>query len=159
VLSPVDPFEQQLVAAMPFLRRFAMSVCRDATRADDLVQETLLKAMTHRASFQPGTNLGAWLTVILRNHFRSDIRRRWREVEDADGVHSLRVALDDSPLRKLEAIEILKLVGKMPEQFRKTLQLIADGATYEEVATEMHEHVGTIKSRAHRGREMLKAGA
>src|SRR3977135_4153647 len=74
-----------MLTAVPSLRAFAISLCGNVDRADDLVQETLLRATANIDSFQPGTNMSAWLFTILRNLFRSDYRRRRREVEDTDG--------------------------------------------------------------------------
>jgi len=76
-----------MLAAVPTLRAFAISLSGNADRADDLVQETLLRATANIDSFQPGTNMLAWLFTILRNQFRSEYRKRRREVEDADGSY------------------------------------------------------------------------
>lgn len=83
--SSVPTSRDLMLGAVPSLRAFAISLCRNADRADDLVQETLLRALSHIDSFQPGTNMSAWLFTILRNHFRSEYRKRRREVEDIDG--------------------------------------------------------------------------
>ena len=77
-----------MLAAVPSLRAFAISLSGNVDRADDLVQETLLRAMANIDSFQPGTNMSAWLFTILRNLFRSEYRKRRREVEDADGSYA-----------------------------------------------------------------------
>jgi len=77
-----------MLAAIPRLRAFAISLCGNVDRADDLVQETLLRAMANIDSFQPGTNMSAWLFTILRNLFRSEYRKRRREVEDTDGSYA-----------------------------------------------------------------------
>src|SRR5258708_23037050 len=77
-----------MLAAVPGLRAFAISLCGNVDRADDLVQETLLRAMANINSFQPGTNLSGWLFTILRNQFRSEYRKRRREAEDADGGYA-----------------------------------------------------------------------
>jgi RNA polymerase sigma-70 factor (ECF subfamily) len=77
-----------LLAAVPSLRAFAISLSGNVDRADDLVQETLLRAMANIDSFQEGTNLSAWLFTILRNLFRSEYRKRRREVEDTDGSYA-----------------------------------------------------------------------
>jgi len=77
-----------MLAAVPSLRAFAISLCGNVDRADDLVQETLLRAMANINSFQPGTNMSAWLFTILRNLFRSEYRKRRREVEDTDGSYA-----------------------------------------------------------------------
>src|SRR6202165_5255403 len=77
-----------VLAAVPSLRAFAVSLCGNVDRADDLVQETLLRALANIHSFQPGTNMSAWLFTILRNHFNSEYRKHRREVEDWDGRHA-----------------------------------------------------------------------
>src|SRR4030088_1564572 len=77
-----------VLGAVPSLRAFAISLCGNVDRADDLVQETLLRALANIDSFQPGTNMSAWLFTILRNHFRSEYRKRRREVEDGDGSYA-----------------------------------------------------------------------
>src|ERR1700712_4202168 len=79
-------FREGLVAALPGLRAFALSLVVSPTRADDLVQETLLKAWANQHRFQPGSNLRAWLCTILRNQFYTECRKAKREVEDADGA-------------------------------------------------------------------------
>src|SRR5260370_20686474 len=81
----LDPtIRDQMLATMPSLRVFAISLCGNIDRADDLVQETLLRALTHIDAFEPGTNMPAWLFTILRNQFHEEYRKRQREVEDAD---------------------------------------------------------------------------
>ena len=82
----------QLVAEIGSLRAFAVSLCGDKERADDLVQETLFKAWNHLESFKEGTNLKAWLFTILRNTYFSERRKRRREVEDADGAYAARLS-------------------------------------------------------------------
>jgi len=79
-------FRGDLVAAIPMLRGFARSLSGNRDRADDLVQETLAKAIANRDKYRPGTNLHAWLVTILRNQYYSEGRRRWREVSYAEGV-------------------------------------------------------------------------
>jgi RNA polymerase sigma-70 factor, ECF subfamily len=74
-----------MLAAVPRLRAFAISLCGNVDRADDLMQETLLRAIGSINSFQPGTNMCAWLFTILRNLFRSEYHKRRREVQDTDG--------------------------------------------------------------------------
>ena len=83
-----DALRDDILASVPSLRAFAISLSGNGDRADDLVQETLLRALANIDSFQPGSNLPAWLFTILRNLFRSDYRKRRREVEDADGSYA-----------------------------------------------------------------------
>src|SRR6185295_3006418 len=86
---PMDESVRKAVlAAVPSLRAIAISLCGNVDRADDLVQETLLRALANIDSFQPGTNMSAWLFTILRNLFRSEYRKRRREVEDTDGRYA-----------------------------------------------------------------------
>jgi RNA polymerase sigma-70 factor, ECF subfamily len=85
---PHRPVRDVMLAAVPSLRAFAISLCGNVDRADDLVQETLLRAWANLDSFEPGTNMSAWLFTILRNLFRSEYRKRRREVEDADGFYA-----------------------------------------------------------------------
>src|SRR5688500_14932646 len=84
-LSVPPSLRAELIAAVPSLRHFALSLARDSSRADDLVQETLLKAWSNINRFEQGTNLNAWLFTILRNHFHSEYRKTHREVEDPEG--------------------------------------------------------------------------
>src|SRR6202167_5962274 len=77
-----------MLAAVPSLRAFAISLCGNVDRADDLVQEALLRAWANLDSFEPGTNMSAWLFTILRNLFRSEYRKRRREVPDGDGTYA-----------------------------------------------------------------------
>src|SRR5271167_4404545 len=85
----LDPATRdQVLATVPSLRAFAISLCGNADRADDLVQETMLRALANIRSFQPGTNMPAWLFTILRNLYRSEYRKRRREVEDPEGRYA-----------------------------------------------------------------------
>jgi len=99
-------FRNDLIAYIPPLRAFAISLTGKVDRADDLVQETLLKAWANRESFEPGTKLKAWLFTILRNEFYTVFRKRKREVEDADGIIATNTTISrdtvESPLAKEE---------------------------------------------------------
>jgi RNA polymerase sigma-70 factor (ECF subfamily) len=157
MLMRPTPFRDGVVAAMPRLRSYAISLCRNSDAADDLVQDTAVRALANEHKFQEGTNLDAWLFTILKNLFLTGRRKRAREVEDPDELMAKRLPFEDSPLRKMEVKELLFLVEQMPSQWRTPLRLIADGATYEEAAAEMTEQVGTVKSRVNRGRAILRA--
>jgi RNA polymerase sigma-70 factor (ECF subfamily) len=88
-MSSLNPaLREQMLGAVPSLRAFAISLSGNVDRADDLVQETLMRAIANIDSFQPGTNMSAWLFTILRNLFRSEYRKRRREVEDTDGSYA-----------------------------------------------------------------------
>ncbi len=85
-------FRQGMLAAVPSLRAFAISLTGNLDRADDLVQETIMRALSNIERFQPGTNLRAWMFTILRNQFHTAYRKRRREVEDVDGLMAARLS-------------------------------------------------------------------
>lgn len=146
----------ELLAAVPRLRAFAVSLCGNIDRADDLVQETLMRSLANIDSFKPGTNLTAWLFTILRNHFRSEYRKRRREVEDADGRHEASLKSPPDQVGRVEFAELTEALAKLPHDQREALLLVgASGFSYEEAAQICGCAVGTIKSRLSRGRMQL----
>lgn len=145
-----------VLAAVPSLRAFAISLCGNVDRADDLVQETLLRALANINSFQPGTNMSAWLFTILRNHFRSEYRKRRREVEDGDGSYAETLKSHPEQYGRVEFEEFRVALAKLPADQREALVLVgASGFSYEEAATICECAVGTIKSRVNRARTRL----
>src|ERR1700680_1838360 len=149
------PVREAMLAAVPSLRAFAISLCGKVDRADDLVQETLLRAIGNINSFQPGTNMCAWLFTILRNLFRSEYRTQ-REVQDTDG--SLLDSLKSPPEQhsRVEFEDFRDALAKLPFVQREALLLVgASGLSYEEAAAICETAVGTIKSRVHRARRRL----
>jgi RNA polymerase sigma-70 factor, ECF subfamily len=153
----VDPgVRETMLAAVPGLRAFAMSLCGKIDRADDLVQETLLRALTNIHSFEPGTNMSAWLFTILRNLFRSEYRKRRREVEDADGRFSASLKSQPAQPSHMEFEEFRAALAQLPPDQREALVLVgASGFSYEEAAQICGSAVGTIKSRVNRARTRL----
>ncbi|MDW6021692.1 sigma-70 family RNA polymerase sigma factor [Mesorhizobium sp. BAC0120] len=152
-----DTFKSDLLAAIPSLRAFAVSLAQNSDRADDLVQETLVKAWDKQASFQPGTNLKAWLFTILRNEFYSQMRKRGREVQDSEGAMTARLAVHPSQEGKLDLDDFRKALQQLPEDQREAIILIgASGFSYEEAAEICDCAVGTIKSRVSRARARLQ---
>src|SRR5919205_2561909 len=113
-----------VLAAVPSLRAFAISLCGNVDRADDLVQETLLRALANIDSFQPGSNMPAWLFTILRNLFRSEYRKRRREVEDADGSYADTLKSQPEQSSHVEFKEFTAALNKLPEDQREALILI-----------------------------------
>ena len=108
-------FRRELIAIIPNLRAFAASLAGSFDRADDLVQETLVKAWDKQHTFQPGTNLKAWLFTILRNEFYTQMRKKGREVQDVDGVHAMQLAGHPGATRPAHATAIGKmLLAAMP---------------------------------------------
>jgi RNA polymerase sigma-70 factor (ECF subfamily) len=152
-----DPdVREAMLAAVPGLRAFAMSLCGKVDRADDLVQETLLRALGHIDSFQPGTNMSAWLFTILRNLFRSEYRKRRREVEDGDGRLTASLKTQAEQPSHMEFEEFRTALAQLPPDQREALILVgASGFSYEEAAQICGSAVGTIKSRVNRARTRL----
>ena len=157
-MSASTSFKQQLVEAIPMLRGFARSLSGNHDRADDLVQETLVKAIANRDKYKMGTNLHAWLVTILRNQYYSEGRRRWREISDAEGTHAARLAEQPVHSARLEMREFMAALQALPADQREALVLIgASGLSYEEAAEVLGTRVGTVKSRVSRARTRLAA--
>lgn len=155
-MKPAAEFKDGLMAAIPSLRAFARSLAGSMDRADDLVQETLVKAWSNSGSFQPGTNLNAWLFTILRNVFYSEMRKRRREVEDTDGAYAQRLAVPGEQHSRIDFNDFQEALAKLPADHREVLILIgASGFSYEEAADICGVAVGTIKSRLNRARGKL----
>jgi RNA polymerase sigma-70 factor, ECF subfamily len=151
-----DALRDAVLAAVPKLRAFAISLSGNVDRADDLVQETLLRALANIDSFQPGTNLQAWLFTILRNLFRSEYRKRRREVEDTDGSYADSMVSQPEQESQLEFKELRVALSKLPQDQREALILVgASGFSYEEAAAICGCAIGTIKSRVNRARNRL----
>jgi RNA polymerase sigma-70 factor (ECF subfamily) len=150
-------FKAELLGAIPSLRAFAVSLSQNADRADDLVQETLVKAWDKHESFQPGTNLKAWLFTILRNEFYSQMRKRGREVQDSEGLMTARLAVHPAQHGQLDLKDFKAALEQLPEDQREAIILIgASGFSYEEAAEICNCAVGTIKSRVSRARTRLQ---
>jgi len=156
-MADVPDFRADLIATIPSLRAFAISLSQNADRADDLVQETLVKAWDKQSSFQLGTNLKAWLFTILRNEFYSQMRKRGREVQDSDGAITAGVATLPEQMGSLDLKDFRKALERLPEDQREAIILIgASGFSYEEAAEICGCAVGTIKSRVSRARSRLQ---
>lgn len=150
-------FKSDLLSSIPSLRAFAMSLAQNSDKADDLVQETLVKAWDKQASFQPGTNLKAWVFTILRNEFYSQMRKRGREVQDSDGIITARLAVHPSQQGSMDLDDFRAALETLPEDQREAIILIgASGFSYEEAAEICGCAVGTIKSRVSRARGRLQ---
>ena len=155
-MSLDPPIRDSMLAAVPSLRAFAISLCGNVDRADDLVQETLLRALANIHSFQPGTNMPAWMFTILRNLFRSEYRKRRREVEDPDGSYAETLKTRPEQIGRVEFREFGEALSKLPQDQREALILVgASGFSYEETADICGCAVGTIKSRVNRARTRL----
>ncbi|MGB3553371.1 MAG: RNA polymerase sigma factor [Jannaschia sp.] len=150
-----DPREE-LVEHLGAMRAFAMSLTRNSATADDLVQDTLVKAWTNIEKFQPGTNMRAWLFTILRNTFYSLRRKRKREVEDGDGALAAGLSQKPDHDGRLNMRDFNVAFAKLGDEQREALILVgAGGFSYEEAAETCGVAVGTIKSRVNRARVKL----
>lgn len=150
--------KDEMIKLIPNMRAFAVTLCGDAERADDLVQETLFKAWNHLSSFQEGTNLRAWLFTILRNAYFSECRRRRREVEDRDGMRAASLAVHPGQQSHIDMQDLQAALQRLPDDQREALILVAAaGLSYEEAAQICSCAVGTIKSRVNRARSKLSA--
>jgi RNA polymerase sigma-70 factor (ECF subfamily) len=149
-------WRQDLLALAPAMRAFAWSISHDAAEADDLVQETLLKAWRGRDRFQQGTNLRAWLFTILRNTYYTGLARRRREVADVDGQWAAGLVSPANQDWTVSVEELRQAMLRLPPTYREALILVGGaGMTYEEAAEICGCAVGTIKSRVNRARERL----
>ena len=151
-------FKRELVQLIPHLRAFARTLCGDATAADDLAQDAMMKAWDARASFQMGTNMKAWTFMILRNQFYSEKRRSWRQTQlDQEAAERTLVAVDD-PEAPVALDELRQGLAMLPAEQREALILVgAGGFAYEEAAEICGCAVGTVKSRVSRARRALHA--
>jgi len=148
----------ELLTAIPTLRAFAISLTSNRDRADDLVQETIMRAWANFHRFEPGTNLNAWLFTILRNLFHSEYRKRRNEVEDADGSYAARLKAHPNQQAHLDFEDFRSALSKLPVDQREALLLVgAQGLSYEEAAEVCDVAVGTIKSRVNGARCKLAA--
>src|SRR6266403_5452258 len=123
-MNPPPSVSEAMLGAVPSLRAFAISLSGNVDRADDLVQETLLRAMANLDSFEPGTNMSAWLFTNLRNLFRSEYRKRRREVEDADGSYAESLTSLPNQTSHLELDEFRWALHLLPADQRESLILV-----------------------------------
>jgi|GEM_PF-138840 len=149
-------FRHELLSLLPSLRAFAVSLSGRADRADDLLQDTIMRAWAKQSSFTQGTNMKAWLFTILRNEFYSQMRKQGREVQDTDGYFSNNLAVHPAQYGSLDLQDFKIALDKLPNDQREAIILIgASGFSYEEAANICHCALGTIKSRVSRARTRL----
>ncbi|MDX7949962.1 sigma-70 family RNA polymerase sigma factor [Lichenihabitans sp. Uapishka_5] len=148
--------KQDMLSTIPSLRAFAFSLCGNADRADDLVQETLMKAWINQNSFTQGTSMSAWLFTILRNVFYSEYRKRRREVEDAEGTMAARLVSVPEQNGHMDLQDLRSALQKLPAEQREALILVGgSGFAYEEAAQICGCALGTLKSRVNRARNAI----
>lgn len=148
--------QQALLASIPALRASAVSLCGQPDQADDLVQQALVKAWDHMETFEPGTNMAAWLYTIMRNEFYTEFRKRRREVQDADGKYSGGMSAGPSQDHHMQVRDVQSALLRLRADQREALLLVgAWGMSYEEAAEVCRCAVGTMKSRVNRARGRL----
>ena len=167
-----DPFETEALSFLDALYRTGLRMTRSEAEAEDLVQETYIKAFRHRDQFTPGTNLKAWLFRILTNTFINLYRRKaarpeTTELDDVDESILYRHMRDVSPgsaspdpeaelIDNTLSSEVKEALEALPEKFRTTVLLDVEGFSYKEIAQMLDIPIGTVMSRLHRGRKYLQ---
>ncbi|MCJ2085379.1 sigma-70 family RNA polymerase sigma factor [Methylobacterium sp. E-005] len=151
-------FTSELVGVVPDLRRFALSLTRNATESEDLVQFTLLKAWEFRVKFEPGTRLKAWLFTILRNGYLNARIKRRREVPDPAGSYAAGLCSLADQEHRLDVRDMQVALGRLDPAQREALLLVAvEDLSYEAAAARIGCPPGTVKSRVSRARNRLAA--
>ena len=153
----ISELKDDILRAIPKLRAYAKNLCRGAERADDLVQEAIVKALANIESFQPGSNMTAWLYIILRNGFYSEYRKRRYEVEDFDGDFAARLSVRPTQEEHVQLLDVQDALARLPAERREALMLIVSGLSYDEAAVICGCAAGTMKSRVSRARVTLTA--
>ncbi len=156
-MSAASSWRDEVVGLIPALRAFAWSLCHNGSDADDLVQDTLIKAWSNREKFEPGTNVRAWLFSILRNTYYTQIVRRRREVRDETGEYAETLRTPATQDWSVAVHALQAALQKLPPEHREALILVgAAGLSYEEAAEICGCAIGTIKSRVNRARQRLQ---
>jgi RNA polymerase sigma-70 factor (ECF subfamily) len=155
--EPVDQaFIDGVMAALPALKAYAISLTRNGDQAEDLIQDTVLKAISKQERFEEGTNLQAWLFTILRNNHFTMHRKVNREVEDADGSYAATLTAIPEQEGRLMMIKLQAALAHLTQDQRQALLLVGlEGVEYEDAAVRLGCAVGTVKSRLNRARTRL----
>lgn len=156
-------FDQILIKNTEFLRPFAFTLTKDQEAAKDLVQETLFRALANKEKYHIGTNIKAWMYTIMRNIFINNYRRKSKQQTIFDHtandflIDTNQVTVTNDAIATLNLKEVQEAIHKLPEIFRNPFLLYFDGYKYHEIADMLHEPLGTIKSRIHFARKLLKS--
>ncbi len=156
-------FDRMLLDNREFLQPFALSLTRDTELAKDLLQETIYRALANREKYHSGTNIKAWLYTIMRNIFINNYRRKNRHSSIVDQTARQYLQLQQQGVVSnttesgLQLKEMEKAIADLPIIFKKPFQLYFEGYKYHEIAKALKEPLGTIKSRIHFARKLLKA--
>ena len=156
-------FNQMLVSNSEFLKPFAITLTRDSETAKDLFQETLFRALANRDKYNVGTNIKAWLYTIMRNIFINNYRRKIKQHIILDStsneflINYQQVGSGNTAEANLRLKDIQYAIHNLPEIFRNPFSLYFDGFKYHEISGMLKEPLGTIKSRIHFARKLLKS--
>lgn len=158
IIDPDKVFRDQLVALLPSLRAFSRGLCGHREMADDLAQDTMMRAWAARASYTQGSNFRAWMFMIMRNQFYTTVRRNSRMTSLDPEVAERVLVVAPAQQNGINVNDVAKALQQLPAEQRETLMLIgANGLSYEEAAQVMGCAMGTVKSRLARGRTALAA--
>ncbi len=155
-------FNEMLLTNADFLKPFAINLTRDNEAANDLYQETLYKALANKEKYNAGTNIKAWLFTIMRNIFINDYRRKAKQKTIFDNtpndflINQKQASISNAAESDMRIKEINKAIQQLPEIFKTPFLLYFDGYKYNEIAEVLIEPLGTIKSRIHFARKLLK---
>jgi RNA polymerase sigma-70 factor (ECF subfamily) len=155
-------FNELIINNTTFLKPFAFTLTRDNESAKDLVQETLFRALANKDKYNVGTNIKAWLYTIMRNIFINDYRKKAKQSVVLDNspndflIDQTRTKVLNDGVTNLNLREVKQLIYDLPELFRTPFNLYFEGYKYNEIADELNEPLGTIKSRIHFARKILK---
>ena len=155
-------FDQMLLNNTEFLKPFAITLTRDQEQAKDLMQETLYRALANKEKYNVGTNVKAWLYTIMRNIFINNYRRRSKQQTIFDStpddflLNLSQGAVANDAVATLNMKEVQEAIDELPEIFKTPFLLYFDGFKYSEIADMLSEPLGTIKSRIHFARKLLK---
>jgi RNA polymerase sigma-70 factor (ECF subfamily) len=153
----MNDFARLLEVEIPRLRRYARALTRDVTRADDLVQSCLTRAVAKQHLWQPGTDLRAWLFTIMHNQHVNDVRRGIREGNNVDLDEAPQLVVQSNAIPTLQLRDLERAIAKLPHEQRQVVLLVGlEGMAYEEVAKILRVPVGTVRSRLSRGRDQLR---
>ncbi len=160
-MSTVE-FNKMLLNNAEFLKPFAITLTRDNEAAKDLFQETLFRALSNQDKYHVGTNIKAWLYTIMRNIFINNYRKRAKQATILDStpneflLNHAQGAVANEAIAGINLKEVQKAIYQLPEIFRNPFLLYFDGYKYHEIAEMLGEPLGTIKSRIHFARKLLK---
>jgi RNA polymerase sigma factor (sigma-70 family) len=160
-MATID-FKQLILNNREFLKPFAFTLTHDNEKAKDLMQETFFRALVYQEKYKTGTNIKAWLYTIMRNIFINEYRRKAKQKVIFDNSPNEFLlnnsgAIENNAESKMTEAEIWNAINQLPEIFKKPFLMYYHGLKYQEIANELNEPLGTVKSRIHFARKLLKS--